>query len=70
MLLSPIKEEYSEINFIDKIEYKNIASKCNKKLKGMKMERQKGMRFISKQKLIEVVKDIEAIRSGNYIAIE
>ena len=36
----------------------------------MKIDIKKGITMISKKKLIEVVKDIEAIRSGNYIALQ
>ena len=70
ILLYPIKDEENEQNFIDKIFYKKIATKCFRKIKVMKIDIKKGLRLISKHKLIEVINDIEALRSGNYIAIE
>ena len=36
----------------------------------MRINPKKGYRMISKKKLIEVVKDIEAIRTDNYILVD
>ena len=69
-MLFPIKDEEHKEVFIDKEMYKNVFRKCNQNLKEMKINPKKGYRMISKKKLIEVVKDIEAIRTGNYILVD
>ena len=69
-ILHPIKDEEVNQNFIDKEVYKNTYKKCYQNLNVMRLDSKKGKYMLSKCKLGEVVKDIHAIRTGNFILRE
>ena len=69
-ILCPIKDEEVNQNFIDKEVYKNTYKKCYQNLNVMRLNSKKGNKMLSKHKLGEVVKDIRAIRTGNFILRE
>ena len=66
-ILCPIKDEESNDKFINKEVYKRTFKKCHGTLKEMRIDQRKGLKLISTLKLHEVIKDIHAIRAGNYI---
>ena len=68
--MCPIRDEYDKQIFIDKEVYKMTYKKCYQNLNEMRIDSKKGKKMLSKYKLWEVVKDIRAIRSGNFILRE
>ena len=65
-ILFPIKDEETNQIFIDKEVYKQTYKKCHQNLNEMRIDSKKGKMMLSKYKLGEVIKDIHAIRTGNY----
>ena len=66
-ILCPIKDEDTNQIFIDREVYKQTYKKCHQNLKEMRIDSKKGKMMLSKYKLGEVIKDIQAIRTGTFI---
>jgi hypothetical protein len=54
---------------VDKEAYLKIIRECHSALKHMKIGVKNSQKFISPYKLKEIIEDIEAIKSGNFIII-
>ena len=68
-VLYPITEEDSAIEIIEvRKEYIQIIKKAAKSIKNLKLDQKYFL--ISKKKLKEVVKDIYAIKTGNYEIVD
>ena len=65
-VLFPVQEEDHSVISIDKEVYKNIFKHCHTNLKEMRIGVKK-QGFIALNKLKEVIADIIAIKTGNYI---
>ena len=66
----PIYEDIHLRNSIDREAYINTFKKCRSDLKEMRIGVDSCRGFIALRKLKEVIKDIEAIKSGNFILVE
>jgi hypothetical protein len=54
----------------DKEAYKNICKQCHSDLKEMKIGVSSGRGFIALSKLNELIEDIEALKTGNFIVVD
>ena len=66
----PIQEEDQSQSSVDKEAYKNICKQCHSDLKEMKIGVSSGRGFIALPKLNELIEDIEALKTGNFIVID
>ena len=69
-ILFPIQEEDQSQSTVDKEAYKNICKQCHSDLKEMKIGVSSGRGFIALPKLNELIEDIEALKTGNFIVID
>ena len=69
-ILFPIQEEDQNKSSVDKEAYKNICKQCHSNLKEMKIGVSSGRGFIALSKLNELIEDIEALKTGNFIVID
>ena len=70
-MLYPVGDENSKDDYINRRTYRNTFTKAHKAMQEMSMDNKihKGSKYMSRRKLLEVVDDIKAYRSGRYIAI-
>ena len=66
----PIQEEEQSHSSVDKEAYKNICKQCHSDLKEMKIGVSSGRGFIALPKLNELIEDIEALKTGNFIVVD
>ena len=66
----PIYEDIHVRNSIDREAYIKTFKKCHSDLKEMRIGVDSSRGFIALRKLKEVIKDIEAIKSGNFILVD
>ena len=69
-ILFPIQEEDQSSSSVDKEAYKNICKQCHSDLKEMKIGVSSGRGFIALSKLNELIEDIEALKTGNFIVVD
>jgi hypothetical protein len=69
-ILFPIQEEDQSSSSVDKEAYKNICKQCHSDLKEMKIGVSSGRGFIALPKLNELIEDIEALKTGNFIVVD
>ena len=69
-VLFPVQEEDLSVSSVDKESYKKIFKQCHSDLKTMKIGVNSGRGFIALPKLKDLIEDIEAIKTGNYIAVD
>ena len=69
-ILFPIQEEEQSESSVDKEAYKNICKQCHSDLKEMKIGVSSGRGFIALPKLNELIEDIEALKTGNFIVVD
>ena len=67
-ILFPIQEENHFKVSVDKESYKDIFKQCHSDIKEMKFG-VKNKRLIALPKLKELILDIEALKTGNYIVV-